>query len=209
MADRFPPPPRPTSQLAAARPSAAARRLLALRRSAGKQTLRDPGPTPSEVDELLRVAMRAPDHRRLEPWRFIVIEGEARAAFGEAIVEIARQKDPAPGEAELAEDGRRPLRAPVVVAVVSSPDPDHKTPVWEQELSAGAVCQNLLLAANAAGWAGVWLSEWIAYDREVATLLGLSEQERVAGFVYLGTASATPPERPRPAPAAKIARWRG
>ena len=112
-----------------------------------------------------------------------------------------------PVEAEIAEAGKLLLRAPVVVAVVSSPVDDGKTPVWEQELSAGAVCYNLLLAANASGWAGTWLSEWPAFDAEAGNLLSLVGSERVAGFIYLGTATVPSTERPRADMAAKVTRW--
>ena len=101
------------------------------------------------------------------------------------------------------------MRAPVVIAVVSSPTDDGKTPVWEQELSAGALCYNLLLAANAAGWAGVWLTEWIAFSKGIDTLLGLSETERLAGYIYLGTPTADPQERARPDVQPLIQNWTG
>ncbi len=208
MSDVFPTPPATGTPMAPVLDSEEARRLLALRRSAGKLALAGPGPSPDALDDLLTVAMRVPDHRRVEPWRFIVFEGAARQAFGEAIMPIYRELHPeAPAADVQANAGGLLLRAPVVVAVVSSPDTGHKTPVWEQELSAGAVCFNLLLAANAAGWASVWLTEWIAYDPRVATLMGLAAGERLAGFIYLGTATANPPERPRPHPAEKIRRW--
>ncbi|MEL6322853.1 MAG: nitroreductase [Pseudomonadota bacterium] len=198
MTQRFPAAPMRTDLLATTRPSRSTRDLLALRRSAGKKTLQEPGPDEAELDELLRIACRVPDHRRLEPWRFITILGEARARLGKACAEIRHRTDEAPSPADMDEEETRFLRAPSVIAVVSAPDHTHKTPVWEQELSAGAVCYNLLLAANAAGWSGVWLTEWVAYDRDVATELGLSDRERIAGFIYLGTSSTASPERPRP-----------
>ncbi len=209
MADRFPPSPKTGAPLATTPPSAAGRLLLALRRSARKAMLGPPGPSPHAVDELLRVAARAPDHRRVEPWRFLVFEGEARETFGAALAGIRSRVEPETKASELEEDRARFLRAPVVVAVVSSPDPAHKTPVWEQELSAGAVCHNLSLAANAAGWSSVWLTEWPAYDSDVAALLGLKTGERIAGFLYIGTARAPSPERARPDLADKIRRWTG
>ena len=175
------------------RPSAEARALLALRRSASKHHLTEPGPSPESLDELLRVAARVPDHRKLSPWRFIVFEGDARMSFGK---ELARIHDANTSDAEskdVLEAAGLPLRAPVMVAVISSPDHGHKTPVWEQELSAG--------------WAGVWLSEWMAFDPDVAKTLGLTENERVAGFIYLGTATMGCPERPRADMSEKIVRW--
>lgn len=192
----------------AVRPSPQARALLALRRSANKLYISGPGPSPEEVDELLSIAARVPDHRRLAPWRFIIFEGEARIEFGTALARIAGQTGREPDSHSVLEAASLPLRAPVVVAVISSPDPGHKTPVWEQELSAGAVCQTLLLAANATGWAGVWLTEWIAYSSDVAAILHLGDTERVAGFLYLGTATAMPQERARPGMAERIQRWK-
>lgn len=206
MTALFPPPPETTKLLPTTRPSASARRLLALRRSASKHSLGFPGPDTQQLDELLQVAARVPDHRRLEPWRFIVIEGEARARCGEAVATIhAREETDLPDNQAETDRGLF-LRAPVCVAVVSSPNVTHKTPVWEQELSAGAVCYNLLLAANAAGFSGVWLTEWLAFSSGVSTHFGLTENERFAGFIYLGTATAQSPERPRTDIAAKITR---
>ena len=191
----------------AVRPSADARTLLALRRSANKQFMGPPGPSPEDLDELLEIAARVPDHRKLAPWRFIVFEGEARARFGDGLAGILAGRSEPEGEVENAR--RLPLRAPVMVCVVSSAVNDGRTPVWEQELSAGAVCYNLLLAANASGWAGSWLSEWPAFDADAGKLLGLEDGERVAGFIYLGTATMAPPERPRADMAEKITRWQG
>ncbi len=191
----------------AARPSADARRLLALRKSANKHAIGHPGPSPSEVDELLKIAMRVPDHRRLAPWRFIVFERDARAAFGKQLAEIAGKRTQGVEARDVLEAAGLMLRAPVVIAVISSPDASHRTPVWEQELSAGAVCQTLLLASNAAGWAATWLTEWPAYDHGVAQTLQLGERERIAGFVYLGTARDQPQERARPVPSERISRW--
>ncbi|MEM8634297.1 MAG: nitroreductase [Pseudomonadota bacterium] len=207
MKERFPPQPDMGTPLPATQSSAEARDLLALRRSAGKAFLDDPGPTGAELDDILRIAARVPDHRRLEPWRFIVFEGTARKQAGDILAEIFTAQNPDVDEQKVEIERQRLLRAPTVIAVVSSPNPEHKTPVWEQELSAGAVCHNLLLAANASGWAGVWLSEWICYDQGVAAQLGLSADERFAGFIYLGTATRLPQERLRPDIASKITRW--
>lgn len=206
MTQLFPPAPETGTPLKGADASEAVRDFLALRRSTGKLCLSDPGPNAAQLDELLRVAVRVPDHRRVEPWRFVVIEGDARRQLGDQIATIASaRKDLTSAEKEHA--GGLLLRAPLVIAVVSSPNPTHKTPVWEQELSTGALCYNLLLAARAAGFGVAWLSEWIAYDRAVAGRLGLAAEERVAGFLYIGTATADAPERPRPDLAAKVTRW--
>lgn len=206
----FPPPPAPGTAMSPVNPSAEARWLLSNRRSSGKRTLGVPGPTGDALDDLLTVAARVPDHRRLEPWRFITFEDQMRTHAGDRLADIYRADHPEANADDVALNATTLLsRAPTVVCVVSSPNPEHKTPVWEQELSAGAVCHQLLLAANAAGWSGAWLTEWIAYDRRVAAMMGLTATERVAGFIYLGTATANPPERPRPDMPAKITRWSG
>nr|WP_321361572.1 nitroreductase [uncultured Hyphomonas sp.] len=207
MTKRFPPAPPLGEPMLPVRPSEEARTLLALRRSANKKLMGPPGPSPDDLDELLQIAARVPDHRKLAPWRFVVFEGDARARFGDGLADIRAGR----GDSEADVESARTLllRAPVVVCVISSPVDDGKTPVWEQELSAGAVCYNLLLAANASGWAGNWLSEWPAFDADAGKLLGLKDGERIAGFIYLGTATAAPPERPRADMAEKITRWEG
>ncbi len=207
MSSLFPSQITPGTPMAMANPDETVRRFLSRRRSAGSRALSEPGPSPDELDEILSIAMRVPDHRKLEPWRFIVFEGEARAAFGLEIGRIAVSKWPNMSQDGLETERKRFLRAPTIVSVISSVHPKHKTPVWEQELSAGALCYNLLLAANAAGWAGAWLTEWLAFDADIAAALGLQPHERVAGFIYLGTATADNPERPRPDLQAKIRRY--
>lgn len=198
MTQKFPPPPPSGTPMLLTRPSPQARALLALRRSSGSKMLTDPGPAPEELDEILSVAARVPDHRKLEPWRFIVFEGEARARFGEKIKALYKEDNPDASEESLTLEGNRFLRAPVVIALISSPDAAHKTPIWEQELSAGAVCYSLLLTANAAGWAGVWLTEWLAFHEGIKIALDLTSDERIAGFIYLGSSQTKSPERPRP-----------
>lgn len=190
----------------ASRPDKSVRSFLALRKSANKLFLREPGPTPDELRQLLSIAVRVPDHRKMSPWRFITFQGEARAAFGKQLATIAG-KNADTESRDVIEAAGLPLRAPTVVAVISSPLDDGKTPVWEQELSAGALCYNLLLAANASGWGGVWLSEWITFNKEVDALLGLKENERLAGFIYIGTATAQPQERIRPDLTELVTEW--
>lgn len=207
MTQIFPPAPPLGTPMLAARPSPEARQSIALRRSTSKRGLIAPGPSSAALDELLTVATRVPDHRRLAPWRFIVFEGDQRQAFNDRAVEIQKQETPDATETMLADTAGYFTRAPVVVAIISSPDPTHKTPVWEQELSCGALCFNLLMAANASGWAGCWLTEWIAFSPGINTLLGLTEHERIAGYVYLGTAKDRQQERLRPDVANKIKRW--
>lgn len=172
--------------------------MLRLRRSCPADMLGAPGPDAETLDALLTIAARVPDHRRVTPYRFIVFEREARARFGAVLKDAFLKNDPSAETKRVAYEEGRFLRAPVVVAVISSIDPHHRTPEWEQVLSAGAVCQNMLLAANAHGFAAQWLTEWYAYDENVIAALGLGEHERVAGFVYVGTAAEDPKERARP-----------
>ena len=208
MTHLFTPAPAIGVPMLASRPSPSSRDLIALRRSMSKQMIGAPGPSGEELTELLKIAARVPDHRRLGPWRFIVFEGEARDAFGIAAAEIQKQEQPDATELMLETTKGYFLRAPTVIAVVSSPKNDPKqTPIWEQELSVGALCQNLLLAANASGWAGCWLSEWVAYSGGINTLLGLEASERIAGYIYLGTAKANPQERMRPDLSERITHW--
>lgn len=193
--------------LPAAHPGAGALPLLLQRRSASAADLGGPGPDARELELILRAATRVPDHGKLAPWRFILFEGAARTAFGARLAALFSADNPQAEDALLAFERARFERAPLVIAVVSRVTPGHKIPVWEQELSAGAVCFAMLLAANALGFAGQWLTEWYAYDTRVAAELGLGAGERVAGFVYIGRAARDPLERVRPDRAALVTRY--
>jgi nitroreductase len=189
------------------RASDAFQHYLLTRRSVSAQDLAEPGPDAAQLEAILRIAARVPDHKKRAPWRFILFEGEARAAFGEVLADITQKREPEASSKRLDTERRRFLRAPVVVAVISSMKPHPAAPEWEQVLSAGAACMNLLHGAAAFGFSGNWITEWYAYDGEVADALGLGEGERVAGFVYLGTARETPKERERPDVGAITSRW--
>jgi nitroreductase len=182
--------------------------FLSARRSVKPDRLVEPGPSPSEIETILTIASRVPDHKKLAPWRFILIEGDARARLGEVVAEacVAAEAEP-PSHVRLDMERGRFLRAPLVVAVVSRVTPHRSAPEWEQVLSCGAACLNLCLAANALGYGTSWLSEWIAYNKEVGTALQLGDNERVAGFIYIGTAAERSPERERPALSDIITRW--
>ncbi|HEX2555916.1 MAG TPA: nitroreductase [Microvirga sp.] len=180
--------------------------LLQQRRSVAPQLLAEPGPGPAETETLLTIAARVPDHGRLAPWRFIVIEGEARTRIGETIAAAFRADQPGADEGKVAFERNRLARAPLVIAVVSRVRPHAKIPEWEQTLSGGAVCMNLLTAASAMGYGASWLTEWYAFDRRVLDALGLAADERIAGFVHIGTASEKPSDRPRPALADIVSR---
>lgn len=183
--------------------------VLATRRSVKPDRLEAPAPEGEELKRILTVAARVPDHKKLAPWRFMVFEGAARAAAGEIFAEACRAEEKEPSEFRLETERNRFLRAPLVVAVISRVTPRPGVPEWEQILSAGAACFNLCLAANALGYGTSWLTEWIAYSPAVRAGLGLSENERVAGFVHIGTAKEKPEERDRPNLDDLVTRWEG
>jgi nitroreductase len=206
----LPPEPEFGVPLAPNHPSPETLQLMALRRSTPVAALSEPGPGADDIDAILRLAMRVPDHRKLEPWRVLVIEGDKRALFGEVLAAARNLREPDAPPEKLAAERALPLRAPVILAVISSPVHDpKKTPVWEQQLSAGALCQNILIASQAMGWAGVWITEDAAYDGHVQAALGMHGHEQVAGFIYLGTAKDQPVERQRPTVSVKATRWTG
>lgn len=172
--------------------------LLAVRRSVKPSELLLPAPTPEQLEQLLTLAARVPDHGKLSPWRFIVFEGEARRAAGEAIAKAFAADHPEADADRLAIERDRLARAPLVIAVVSRAQPHPKIPEWEQVLSAGAAAMNLVVAAHAMGFAANWITEWYAYDRRVLERLGLAAEERIVGFVHIGTPAKPPEDRPRP-----------
>jgi len=172
--------------------------LLTTRRSFKAVELTGPAPSAPEIDTLLTVASRVPDHGKLVPWRFIVFEGEARRAAGAAIVSAFRTKYPDAKPEQAEAERARLARAPLVIAVVSRAAPHVKIPEWEQVLSAGAAAMNLVLAAHALGYGAAWITEWYAYDRGVLDALGLEPHEKIAGFVHIGRPPGTPEDRPRP-----------
>ncbi len=200
-------PPEFGETMAPAHPSSDARRLLALRRSLSPDLMQEPGPDAETLEAILEIAARVPDHRKLVPFRFLVIEGDARRRAGEILAAHVSAENAQATEAQIENERRRFLRAPVVIAVIARIDPHHKTPAWEQQLTNGAVCFNLLCAASAHGFAGCWLTEWYGYDAGVAEALGLGSGERFAGFVYIGSARENPRERQRPAMADIVRRF--
>jgi nitroreductase len=182
--------------------------LLLTRRSAKALTMVEPGPNEEELRTILTAGARVPDHGKLAPWRFIIFRGEARAAFGAELARIHAAAQPGATAEQTEFEANRLTRAPLVVAVISRVTPGIKIPEWEQVLSAGAVCQNMLVAATALGFGAQWLTEWYAFDPQVNTLLGLKENEKVAGFIYLGSESVAKDERPRPVLADITSEWR-
>ena len=172
--------------------------ILTRRRSVPPPMMTGPAPSPDELATILTVASRVPDHGKLAPWRFVVFAGAARDRASQLALDIRLADQPDLDEASRAEESRRFARAPLVVAVVSRAAPHVKIPEWEQQLSAGAVCENMLVATHALGYVANWITEWCAYDARVAERIGLQAGERMAGFIYIGKASALLEERVRP-----------
>ncbi len=178
-------------------------RFLALRRSASAGALRAPAPSPAELDQLLRLATRVPDHGKLFPWRFILLEGEAKAKLVERLEALsAAQPNP-----EKAKGALFKLRTPPLSVAVVSRLKEGAIPEWEQRLSAAAVCMTMLIAAQAMGYGANWITDWYAYDPAAVLLLGLDAQERIAGFIHLGTPAEPPLERVRPEIEPLVSRW--
>ena len=179
---------------------------LNTRRSVPSRLLADPGPDDGTLLQMLAAAVRVPDHGKRVPWRFLRIAGPARAALGEALAARALARDPDAGAATLDKDRNR-FQSPLVVAVIARLGPDEKIPESERLASAACVCFALLQAAQGFGFGAQWLTGWPAYDPEVLRLLGLADDERIAGFIHLGTATTLPRERERPDPANLLTDW--
>ena len=186
---------------------AALRDYLLTRRSVGMAFLKEPGPDAGELDQILTIGTRVPDHGKITPWRLVIIEGEARVAAGEKLAEIAARQNRAVDEAGLDIERGRFLPAPLTVVVISSPQEHPKVPKLEQLLSAGNVAFNLLHGASALGFAATWVTRWYAFDAEAAQMLGARAGEQIVGFVHIGTPTATIEDRPRPALADIVSRW--
>jgi nitroreductase len=172
--------------------------LLLSRKSGSAKAMQGPGPDAEQLKRILAACVRVPDHGKLTPWRFIVFEGEGRARMGEVLAEcVAGERDSSPERIEL-ERGRF-MRAPVVIGVISRARELLPIPIWEQQLSSGAVCMTILTAAHAMGFVANWITEWCAYHPRVLDRIGLKPTERVAGYIYIGHPAAPLEDRPRPA----------
>lgn len=187
--------------------NAALRDYLLTRRSVGIAFLKEPGPTPAELEQILTIGTRVPDHGKITPWRLVVIAGEARRQAGEKLAEIATRNNPGLDEASLEIERQRFLPAPVTIGVISSPKEHPKVPEFEQLLSAGNVAFNLLHGAHALGFGASWVTRWYAFDAEAAAMLGARDGERFVGFVHIGTAATAIEDRPRPALDEVVSRW--
>jgi nitroreductase len=180
--------------------------LMATRRSGKARDMAAPGPSPEQLDRILDAAIRVPDHGKLAPWRFVVVPDEQREAFAALLDRAYRADRPAPGKVELEAIRQFALQAPTLIVALSAPVAASHIPLWEQELSAGAACMNLLIAAHAEGLVGSWLTGWAAYSDIVRDAFG-APGERIAGFLFLGTQIRALEERPRPERAAVIKIW--
>jgi nitroreductase len=185
------------------------RDYLLNRRSVGIAFLAEPGPNQDELEQILRIGTRVPDHGKITPWRLIVIEGENRAKAGEKLAGLVAQRTPGMDEASLDIERKRFLPAPLTIGVISSPQDHPKVPEFEQLLSAGNVAFNLLHGAHALGFAASWVTRWYAFDDEAAEMLGARPGERFVGFVHIGTPTTTMDDRPRPELKDIVSYWGG
>jgi len=181
--------------------------LLQTRRSVKPRDMSGPGPSPAELDTILTIGARVPDHGKLTPWRFIVFEGEGRVRAGEVIAAVFLKQHPDAAPAEIDVEKRRLMEAPLVIGVVSFTRPHAKVPAWEQELSAGASAMNIVTAATALGYGAAWLTGRFASDRDVLAGLGLQTDEKLIGLIHIGTPAKPSQDRPRPALSELVTRF--
>ncbi|MET4329599.1 nitroreductase [Bradyrhizobium sp. i1.15.2] len=172
--------------------------LLKTRRSVKPREMSGPGPSPAELETILTIGARVPDHGKLAPWRFIIFEGDARQRAGEVIAKVFARKNPGAAAADVETERKRLMDAPLVIGIVSFTKPHPKVPAFEQELSAGASVMNIVTAATALGYGACWLTGWFAFDRDVLDGLGLKPDEKLAGFVHIGKPTRPSEDRPRP-----------
>jgi len=181
--------------------------FLKSRKSASAKAMTGPGPSRAQIDEMLQLATRVPDHGKLAPWRFIIFEAAAREKIGLAFKARWAAMNPEHGADSLAFQAALFTRAPLVIAVVSTAATHVKIPVWEQQLSSAAVCFNLVLAAQALGFDAQWQTEWVAYDAAALKAMGVSENEKLAGLIYIGHTSVPLEDRPRPELSKLVTYW--
>ncbi len=180
---------------------------LATRRSAKPRQLVAPGPSPTQLDAILAIAARTPDHGKLAPWRYVVIDVDKRAAFADMLDQAYRCERPDAGRLEHEAVAAFAHQAPCLIVVLSAPNTTSHIPLWEQRLSCGAATMNLLHAVHAHGLAGSWITGWAAYNQDVAAALGARKDDRIAGFVFIGTRADSPEERVRPALGDIVRHW--
>ncbi len=177
------------------------------RRSVPSRLLGAPGPDQTTLMRLLRAAVRVPDHGKRTPFRFLLIQSDARLRLGDLLAARSRARDPEASDSVIEKDRQRFSFAPTIVTVIARLGPDEKIPEQERLLSAGCVCFALLQAAQSLGYGAQWLTGWAAYDPEIRALLGVADHESIVGFIHIGTAQGEAPERERPDPAALLTEW--
>lgn len=184
--------------------------LLLSRRSVVAKNLGEPGPSGAVLDQILAAGIRVPDHGKIGPWRIQVLHKDGQAALGDTLAAIYAGENPG-AEPRLVEiERQRPQRTPVLLVVTARVDPFHpKIPEMEQRLSGGALCQNILVAAHASGFAAQWLTEWPAYHPAVKEALGHSAETDIIGLIHIGTPIEAPTERGRPAFEDVVSVWTG
>jgi len=182
--------------------------LLATRRSGKPRDLVAPGPDTDQLARILMIAARTPDHGKLAPWRFVVVGADRRSALAALIIDAYRTERPQASRTEIESLDQFAHQAPTLVMVMASPKVESHIPLWEQELSAGAACMNLLHAVHAQGFAGGWLTGWPSFSDTVRNAFGAAP-ERIAGFMFIGTPSKPLDERPRPDMARLVSTWAG
>jgi nitroreductase len=183
------------------------RSYLATRRSGRPREMVAPGPSEAELEEIVALAMRTPDHGKLAPWRFVTVAKDQRQAFAALLMRALDENDPQANAAHRAKALEFAHSGEALVVMLSAPVAGHKIAVWEQELSAGAAAMNLLHAANAHGYVGGWLTGWAAYDPTVRAAFAQGPDERITGFFFIGSPGRPLEERPRPDPARIVRAW--
>jgi nitroreductase len=181
--------------------------FLKSRKSASAKAMKGPGPDAYQLHDMLEIAVRVPDHGKLNPWRFIMFVEDERAKVGDKFAQRYAALHPDYPADAVNFQKQLFMRAPVVVAVVSAAAEHVKIPVWEQQLSSAAVCFNLVLAAQAYGFDAQWQTDWVAYDDGAKSIMGLKPGENIAGLVYIGTSAAPLEDRPRPDVNRLVTRW--
>ncbi|HEX4480417.1 MAG TPA: nitroreductase [Rudaea sp.] len=177
--------------------------------SAPALQLGEPGPTAEQLDRLLSAAVRVPDHGKLTPWRLLLVRDDARLKLGEALAKLHAEVDPDVAPAKLEKDRARLAASPLMIVVIAVVDGHHKkVPAQEQILSAGCVAYSLLIGAQSLGLSGQWLTGWAAYEPKAGALFGLKDDERIVGFMHIGTPRERPPERTRPLLADVVGEWK-
>ena len=185
------------------------RDYLKTRRSVTLPFLAEPGPDTNELEELLTIATRVPDHGKLAPWRLVTYSGEARQIAGERLAAIKKRRNPDIEDAALETERNQFLPAPITVGVISAPVDHPKIPEFEQLISAGCVALNLVHGANALGFGAHWVTRWFAYDDEASAMLGATDTEKFVAFVHIGTAQTRLEERDRPQLETVVSAWAG